>query len=148
MINVADRIETAPTLERLVKATNDVLGAVGVLVTRVTNTRQIVLANSGIALPATLASWQPLSHSICQHAVAMDFPLAIDDTITHPLLQGNSAFSDLRVAAYLGAPVHDRRGKATGAICALEVRQRRWTQENIDTIRQAAAVADRLIQRA
>jgi len=75
----------------------------------------------------------------------MDFPLVIDDTVYHPLLKGNLAFSELGIAAYLGAPVHVHEGTAIGAICALEFRQRRWTSHDIDYISYAAVVADRLL---
>lgn len=141
------RIETASTLSALTKAVKAELGSVAVFVTRVNGRNQVILASSGIDLPAKYAHAQPLSHSICQHTAAMDLPLAIEDTVRHPLLRRNRAVSDLHIAAYLGAPVHSRRGKATGAVCAVETRQRRWSNEDIDIMKRAAVMADQLIQR-
>ena len=147
MTALMDTLDTTGSLQDLVVATNNLIRCAGVLVTRVTNQNQTILANSGLRLPAKFASSTPLSHSICQHVVAMDFPLVIDDTITHPLLQSNLAFDELRIAAYLGAPVHARSGKPVGAICALELRQRRWSQADIEAIKCAAKAADDLILR-
>ena len=75
----------------------------------------------------------------------MDFPLAIDDALSHPLMRGNLAVSKFNVAAYIGAPVHVENGEAMGAVCAIEFHQRRWTEEDIRFITDAARMADGLI---
>lgn len=84
----------------------------------------------------------PLSHSICQHTKAMDFPLVIDDVISHPLTTNSAVFSDLGVAAYLGAPVHVETGDAVGALCAVDVHNRRWDPSENELVANAASVAD------
>ncbi len=121
------------------------LGCAGTMVTHVTATKQDIVANSGQTFPARFKTSTPLSHSICQHTVAIDFPLIIDDAVAHPLLRGNLAVRDLGIGAYLGAPVHKSEGEVIGALCALEFRQRRWSAQDIEIITQAAKVADRLL---
>jgi GAF domain-containing protein len=143
-----DELDQAQSLGELTKLVCAQLRCAGALVTQVTETQQEILANSGLDLPAQFGSSTPLSHSICQHTAAIDFPLVIDDTVYHPLLRGNLAFQDLGIAAYLGAPVYVHEGKAIGAICALEFRQRRWSSEDIEFIIRSAVVADRLIVRS
>ncbi|QCO58094.1 GAF domain-containing protein (plasmid) [Pseudorhodobacter turbinis] len=80
--------------------------------------------------------------------IAMDFPLIIDDTITHPLLRDSLAFQDLGIVAYLGVPVHAHEGKTTGVFCAVELKQRRWSARDIEIITQAAQHAERLFARS
>lgn len=141
-------IASARSLGELAVAVRGKLNCAGVLTTQITQDRQFVLANAGIAIPEHFQASMPLTHSICQHSVAMDFPLVIDDTIKHPLLKDNLAFTDLGVAAYLGAPVRVHPGSPLGAICALEMRYRRWTEEDIETIMDAAEIANQLIVRS
>lgn len=141
-------LEFAENFRELTTTVRECLECAGVLVTQITESEQIVLANAGMNLPANFVAAMPLSHSICQHSVAMDFPLIIDDTEFHPLLKGNLAFSELGIGAYLGAPVHVHQDRALGAICALELKARRWTDENVEFIMRAAVVADKLIVRS
>ena len=117
-----------------------------VLVTRVEKSRQVILAHAGTSLPPEFARSTPLNHSICQHVAAMDFPLAIDNTVSHPLLKDNLAFAELNVVAYLGAPIHVADGSAMGAICALQNSRRRWHEEDISFILSAASIADELLR--
>lgn len=141
----SENLAAAQSLEQLTAIVRDGLNCNGVLATQITHDQQIVLANTGINLPVQFQISMPLTHSICQHSVAMDFPLVIDNTIVHPLLKGNLAFAELGVVAYLGAPVRQRDGKAVGAICALERCQRRWSDKDVELIMLAAHAADRLI---
>lgn len=140
-----EALRNSSSLDELVGLVCERLDCAGVLITKVSDERQVILANSGIVLPSQYASSMPLSHSICQHTSAMDFPLVIDDVISHPLLSSNLSFADLGVAAYLGAPVHAVDGGATGALCAVEVRQRRWVADDIELVVNAALVADHLL---
>lgn len=141
-------LASAASLKQLTEIVRTQLNCAGVLASQITHDQQIVLANTGMNLPARLRASMPLTHSICQHTVAMNFPLVIDDTIEHPLLKGSLAFQELGVVAYLGAPVHMRQGKAVGSICALELRHRRWSAQDVELIMLAANVADRLIIRS
>ncbi len=137
--------ESANTLDDLVALVRNHLDAAIVLITRITKDRQYMLAHAGRALPQEFAGETTLDYSICQHSVAMNFPLVIDDALSHPLMHGNLAVSELGIAAYIGAPVHVQSGKAMGTICALEFHQRRWTEEEVRFITDAARRADSLL---
>lgn len=140
--------EGAETLEELTALVRSHLDAACVLVTRVTEDRQLVLAHAGRPLPGWFTGSTTLDYSICQHSVAMDFPLVIDDTFSHPLVRDSRAVTKLAIAAYIGAPVHGPSGRATGTLCAVEFHQRRWTEEDIDYMIAAARIADRIIASA
>lgn len=138
-------LDSAATLDELVAIVQSHLAAACVIVTRVTDEWQSVLAHVGRPLPDWFVTSAPLGFSICRHSAAMDFPLAIDDAFSHPLLRGNLAVSELSVAAYLGAPVHLPSGQAFGALCALEFHQRRWSEEDVCLVIAAARIGDRIL---
>ena len=140
-----NRPDGARTLDELTALVQKQLNAACVLVTRVTESRQYVLAHAGRSLPSWFTGCTSLDYSICQHSVAMDFPLVIDDTFSHPLMRGNLTVEELSVAAYIGAPVHVREGLAIGTLCAVEFHQRRWPDEEIQYMIDAAQVADTII---
>ncbi len=142
-----DALASAKSLDKLTSVVCSQLNCVGVLATQITHDQQLNLANSGMKLPIQFQSSMPLTHSICLHTVAINFPLVMDTTIEHPLLVGNLAFQELGIVAYLGAPVSVSQGKAVGTICALETRHRRWTTEDVERIMFAAEVASRLMVR-
>lgn len=138
-------IESQEALNKIIEKLRLKLKTEGVLVTRVTSDQQIVLAQSGTELPDSYSVSMPLSHSICQHSIAMEFPLAIDNTIGHPLLIGNKAHSDLQIVAYLGAPLNLGIGKqSSGAICVWETKERRWIKEEIAIIMDVANDVDKM----
>ena len=140
-----EMFETATTLSRLAFSLREATGAKAVLVTEVAKPYQFILANAGLTLPADMVRAMPISHSICQHVVAMDFPLLVDDAMTHPLLRGNGAVDQMGVCAYLGAPIRRRDGRPCGAICAIETQPRRWTTEDLSLVLKAARRADDLL---
>lgn len=137
---------SAETLGDLVALVQRHLEAAFTLVTRISEDRQHVLAHAGRPLPDWFKTSASLDYSICQHSVAMDFPLVIDDALSHPLMRGNRAVTELNIAAYLGAPVHAASGPAMGTICAVEFHQRRWTEDDVRFIADAARAADRLLR--
>ena len=143
--NLADSFEYPNSLAELADAIQRRLDCTGTMVTKVCQDELLILTNAGLQLPPHYQNSMPLEYSICQHVAAMDFPLVIDDSNSHPLLKGNRAVSELSLAAYLGAPVHDADGKALGAICAFETRQRRWSEQEISYVLTAANLADLLL---
>jgi GAF domain-containing protein len=118
-----------------------------ILITKVTQSRQYVLAVGGFNLPEIYRVSMPLDLSICQHTVAMDFPLVINNTITHPLLRDNRAFAELNIVSYLGAPVHANESDvSTGTICAVDQKERHWSEDDVAIIVLAAKACDRIFQ--
>ena len=117
------RDETFDAITRLAAAA---LGASGALVTLVDADRQWFKSSYGLAEPWAGRRQTPLSHSFCQHVVALDAPLAIEDAREHPLVRESLAIPDLGVIAYLGAPLRDRDGQVIGSMSVLERHARRW----------------------
>lgn len=149
MPNTSYDLRNAETLDDLALRLCKSLDVDGVLVTEVTNDSQNVLALACMELPKHLANSMPLTHSICQHSVAMEFPLVIDNTVDHPLLKDNLAHAELRICAYLGVPLKLGDGEyAKGAICALHTHKRRWEKDDVALVLDAAKRADELISKA
>ena len=83
--------------------------------------RQFFKAARGLPEPWASLRETPLSHSFCQHVVAMERTLIVEDAILHPLVANNLAICDLGVIAYLGEPIRRDTGAIVGAVCAIEI---------------------------
>ncbi|MGP6090110.1 ATP-binding protein [Antarctobacter jejuensis] len=141
----------APTegaFDNLIYLASDLLGSPVSLVSIVDweRDRQFFKAHLGLP-PAWAAKRQsPLSHSFCQHVVAADAPLIVDDATSHPIVSTNKAIDDLNVHAYLGVPIHNPARKPVGALCVIEPRARVWTQADLKKLERLAACVDDLIR--
>ncbi|MEN8951983.1 ATP-binding protein [Planktotalea arctica] len=96
--------------------------------------RQFFTSVRGLSEPWASERQTPLTHSFCQHVVAANKPLVVEDARKHPLLWDNPAIRDLNVIAYLGIPVTAPDGKALGALCAIDTRRRAWTEGDISVL--------------
>ncbi|MGH1329715.1 MAG: GAF domain-containing protein [Paracoccaceae bacterium] len=134
MANVAQK----DALKVLARETRAQLGSLAVLVTELFPSHEEILAKSGVTFPEPLTNIVPLEYSICQHVVGMNYLLVVEDALTHPLLVGNKTVHDFGVMAYIGAPVYAGSEAASGAVCAIEGRPRRWSDVDVDLIKSAA----------
>ena len=128
-------------LDRVAQLTAAALGAPFALVSLVDDRRQHFPGFAGLPEWAAAARGTPLSHSICQHVVAAEAPLVVDDAAQHPLVRDNLACRDLGVAAYAGVPLTSADGDTLGALCALDLAPRQWTPGQVDVLRGLAALA-------
>src|SRR5580658_6518678 len=87
---------------------------------------------SSVGLPEVWASRReiPLSHSVCQHVVAMNMPLVINDARADPLVSDNQAVAALRIVAYLGIPLVTSEGHAIGTFAIIDTVPRQWTPDD------------------
>ena len=91
----------------------------------------------------------PLTHSFCQHVKRDNRPLIIENAPLDARVCGNLAIPELGVRAYLGVPIHDTKGNALGALCAIDVQPRPWAQTDIDgMVDLAACVTDQIAVRS
>lgn len=141
----AIRPELRTCIQHIVSSVQAKIGVPIVAMTRITADRQHILVNHGANLPEPFAQAIPLSHSICQHVVAMDFPLVVDDALAHPLIRNNGAVTELGIAAYLGAPLHYDRIRARGSLCAVDMHRRRWSRDDVSTVLNAARQINQMI---
>ncbi len=80
----------------------------------------------------------PLTHSFCQYVVTSAEPLIVPDAREHPLLRDNRAVHDLGVVAYAGMPLTDETGNVLGSLCAIDIRPRQWTDDELTALRDLA----------
>jgi signal transduction histidine kinase len=129
------------TFDRLTRLASKVLGVPVALVSLVDQDRQFFKSCIGLKEPWLSERGTPLSHSFCQHAVETREPLIIEDAREHPLVRGNLAIADLDVIAYAGFPLVTATGEALGTFCAIDSQPRRWTEDEVDFVREMAASA-------
>lgn len=135
--------------DRLTRLATAVLGVPVSFVTLVDADRQFFLSQQGLSGELARTRQTPLSHSVCQYAVASRRPIVISDAREHPLVAENLAIRDLGVIAYAGIPLILDDGHAIGALCAIDFRPRDWTKTELAVLQDlAAAVKDLLDLRA
>jgi len=111
------------------------------LVTLVCPDRQLFVSAAGLeGIDGT-----PLSHSICQHVVTGDAPLAVSDARRHPAFSTNGSVTELGVVAYAGTPVRSPEGLPLGALCVLDRAPHAWTEADMATLGGLAAAAGSVI---
>ena len=96
---------------------------------------------SVVGLPDVWVSGRdsPLSYSFCQHAVAMGVPLVIEDARRHPLVRQDPA-TMRGVIAYAGVPLVTSDGHALGTLCVIDFQPRKWSDGEVQTLAELAAV--------
>jgi len=111
--------------------------------------RQFFLSQQGLSEPWGSKRQTPLSHSFCQYVKRECKPLVISDAHRHPLVTDNLAISELGVVAYLGVPILMPDGTPIGALCVIEDKVRRWTDEDLASLTDlACCVNDEILLRA
>jgi PAS domain-containing protein len=135
-----------PAFDRLTHLVARLLGVPVALVSLVDAERQFFKSAHGLPEPLASLRQTPLSHSLCRHVVATDEPLVIDDAREDDRVRDNGAVADLGVIAYAGVPVRDGEGAVFGALSAIESQPRAWTGDDVDVLRELAAVAQAEIE--
>jgi signal transduction histidine kinase len=93
-----------------------------------------------------LASTRELAGlTFCHFTVQGDTPLVIRDTAAHPVYRQVPTVKTLGVAAYVGVPLVIG-GQSIGALCAIDVKPRDWSADEIETLVELAASAQREIE--
>ncbi len=133
--------------DRLTRLAARFLDAPVALVSLVDEERQFFKSCFGLPEPWATGRETPLSHSFCQHVVIREEALIVEDAREHPLVKENLAIPDLGVMAYAGIPLTTSRGEVLGSFCAIDTKPRRWTEEEIRTLRDLAASVTTEIQR-
>ncbi|HYW49333.1 MAG TPA: PAS domain S-box protein, partial [Gemmatimonadaceae bacterium] len=133
--------EPAEVLERLTRIATKLIGVPVALVSLVDHEHQWFAGLTGLTGWAGEQRQTPLSHSFCQHVVASRAELIIGDSHKAALVAGNQAIADLDVRAYAGIPLTTSAGHTLGALCAIDVAPRDWTETEIDGLRDLATAA-------
>lgn len=134
-------LDTPPEepFDRLTRLAARVLQAPIALVSLVDDHRQFFKSACGLPEPWASGRETPLSHSFCQHVVANNAPLIVEDARTHPFLHDNAAVADLNAIAYLGIPLATPTGTVLGSFCVIDTQPRQWTSCDRETMTELAA---------
>lgn len=130
------------SFDRIVRLATHIAGAPVGLFSLVTPERQFFKAAAGLEAVLDGRRETPLGSSFCQYVVSLDRPLAVTDAREHPLLAENGATRDLGVVAYMGVPIHATGGLALGSLCAIDSQPRVWSAQQLDLLRDLAAILE------
>ena len=83
----------------------------------------------------------PLSHSFCQHVVIGRASLIVENAEEDARVCDNLAVRDLGVKAYLGVPLITSKGHVLGSLCAIDTKPRTWSDNDLTTMKEIAAIA-------
>jgi GAF domain-containing protein len=135
-------LDTPPeeTFDRLTTLTRRILKVPIALVSLVDRDRQFFKSCSGLPEPWASKRETPLSHSFCKHVVASGAPLVVDDARRHPTVWNNLAIEQLGIVAYAGIPLVTSDGHAIGSFCAVDTQPRAWTWDEIEILKDLAAI--------
>ncbi|NJL08746.1 MAG: PAS domain-containing protein [Methylacidiphilales bacterium] len=134
--------ETEERFDRLTRMVARTLCVPISLFSLVDDRRQFFKSAFGLGEPLASRRETPLSHAFCRHVVADDSPFRVDNAYIHPVVVQNPAMLELGIAAYLGVPVRTPRGHVLGALCAIDVSPRVWSQDALTLLEDFAALVE------
>lgn len=113
-----------------------------VLLSIVTDRRQVFASAVGLPPPIDARRETPVRESFCQNVVGTGRPFVVNDAAHNPVVCGNPAVRSLRIKAYCGVPVRLATGQVIGSFCAIDDQPRGWLEEDRMLLEDlAAAVA-------
>jgi GAF domain-containing protein len=125
--------------DRLARLAARVVNAPVALVSGVDRDRQFFKSCLGLPEPWATQRQTPLSHSFCQHVVAVKEPVIVSDARKDERLLDNLAIRDFGAIAYLGVPLITREGYAVGTLCVIDHEPRIWTNAEIGLVQDIAS---------
>lgn len=131
-----------PAFDRITRLVARALDVPIALISLVDEQRQWFKSRVGVE-----ASQTPREQAFCAHAILETEPLVVPDATAdarfadNPLVTGTP---DIR--AYAGVPIRTRNGQAIGTLCAIDNQPRRFTQEELDTLSDLAALVMKHVQ--
>ncbi len=135
-----------PEFDRLTGLAASLLKVPTCMISLVTAETQEFKGASG--LPSLVANTRstPLSHSFCKHTVSTGRILKVEDAPSDPRVSGNPAIEGIGLRSYLGFPLVNSAGHVLGSFCLIDYVPRKWTEGEIDTVRDFAGLAMDLIE--
>ena len=136
--------EQEEVFDRLTKLAVRLVRVPAAFISLVDETRDFYLSACGFGEP--LASSRELSGpTFCHYAIRSTEPLVIDDTAADPAYREIPTVKSLGVAAYVGIPMVVG-GQVIGSFCSIDMKPRKWTTDDIETLVELAASAQREIE--
>jgi GAF domain-containing protein len=133
-------LDTPPeaAFDRLTRVACRVMKAPIGLVSLVDSDRQFFKSCVGLPEPFATTRETPVSHSFCQHVVATNKPLIVEDARSNPLVRLNPAVREMGIIAYAGIPLVTTDGHAIGSFCVVDGKPRAWSYDDIEMLQELA----------
>jgi diguanylate cyclase (GGDEF)-like protein/PAS domain S-box-containing protein len=129
--------ELEPAFERLTRLVARLLDVPIALVSLVDEQRQWFKSRVGLAVGET-----PREQSFCAHTILGNEPLVVQDATADSRFATNSlVLGDPGIRAYAGAPLRTADGYNLGTLCAIDRRPRKFSEDQLEILRELAAVA-------
>ena len=135
-----------PEFDRLTALASNLLNVPTCLVSLVTAETQDFKGACGLPPSVEEARSTPLTHSLCKHTVISSKVLIVNNAPVDPRVCDNPIISTVGLRAYLGFPLVNSSGLVLGAFCLIDYEERKWTELEIDSARDFAAIAVQLIE--
>jgi PAS domain S-box-containing protein len=137
-------LDTAPTeaFDTVTQLAASTLRVPIVLVSLVDENRQWFKSRVGLEAAQT-----GREESFCAHAVFDRRPLIVRDASRDPRFAGNPLVAGpLHFRAYMGVPLFTASGCALGALCAIDVEPREFSDTDLATLRGFAAIVEEFLR--
>lgn len=132
--------------DRLTDLASGLLNVPTCLISLVTAETQEFKGACGLPDAVAATRRTPLSHSFCKHTVSSGEILKVVNAQSDPRVADNPVIEEIGVKAYLGFPLVNNSGHVLGAFCMIDYAPREWTETEIDTVRDFAGLAVKLIE--
>ena len=129
--------EPRPEFDDLAEKASDALRTPMAFLSIVTADRTHLVGAAGLDGELEEVRQVACEESYCQHVVAFDDVLVVDNALADSLVADHSATAD-GVRAYLGVPIR-KNGHTIGSFCVVDRKPRRWTDRNLATLEALAA---------
>jgi len=117
------------------------LGVPVVLLSIVTDSKQVFASAVGLSAPLDGVRETPVRESFCQYVVGTGEPFVVNDSSHNPIVCDNPAVRSLRIAAYCGVPIRLANDMVVGSLCAIDTQPRTWTLADERLLGDLAEVA-------
>ncbi|MGE0716936.1 MAG: sensor histidine kinase [Alphaproteobacteria bacterium] len=131
-----------PAFDRLTRLLARQLSVPTTMISVFDGDRQLVLSHHGLPEPWAERRTTPEGAGFCRAVVDRREPLYVADARSEPEFLRDPATATLGVVAYAGMPIAVRDGQVVGALCAVDTQPREWTDDDLATLADLAALAE------
>jgi two-component system, cell cycle sensor histidine kinase and response regulator CckA len=130
-----------PVFDRLTRLTCRVFDAPMALAALLDGDRLFLKSGHGLAEPATAGGDPPLDLAFCESVLTSHAGVTVEDTRAPSPWAEDPSIRELGVGAFAGVPLLTPEGLTIGSLCVIEYGPRRWTADDLASLRDIAAHA-------